>query len=320
MSRTSPFDAKAKVPIDLVPANRLRWAKPTKEEITHVRSLVGGRSETAIHLLTPREFRIARKDSVCHTLTLSNGKVMVVDLGRGLFCTSPEETLLELCASESFLFSLECCFELCGCYRKECDGAGGDLVKSLPLTTPAAIEKMLSKRGNTPGRKVLDQILRYVIPLSASPMETGLVVIFVLPRRLGGYGLPRPLVNKRVVCRTKAGAPSKTYYLDLYWPELGIALEYDSDEFHFREMSDVYRDSDRRTNLAKSGIETLSVTKGQVQSLAMLDTVAKAVAAKAGVRLRLSDKEYLRKREQLHAALFRDGHIDDIVPSECYFL
>ena len=65
-------------------------------------------------------------------------------------------------------------------------------------------------------------------------METALYLLLCLPRKLGGYGLPRPTLNAKRKVTALAGSftLSRTLVPDLFWSSAMFDMEYDSEEFH----------------------------------------------------------------------------------------
>ncbi len=146
------------------------------------------------------------------------------------------------------------------------------------------------------------EVARFTLPFSASPMETALVIAFVLPRRKGGYGLPFPQLNYPITYQGPTGKEER-FFLDIYWPEYKLAVEYDSDEHHFGSLDEAYHDAGRRMQLQKMGIETLVMTKGQMQSLEALDCAVEVIKGKMGKRIRLYDPDYVKSRKALLSEL-----------------
>ena len=106
-----------------------------------------------------------------------------------------------------------------------------DLAQSLPLaalaracheagvrygTTPAAVERVLTRRPNAPGAKKLRLVLTGDAPVTLSKLERGFL------RVLRDAGLPRAQTNRRT-----GGS-----YVDCRWPEHRLTVELDSFRYH----------------------------------------------------------------------------------------
>jgi len=90
-------------------------------------------------------------------------------------------------------------------------------------------------------------------------------MLLTLPNKLGGYGLPRPELNARVVPSKTAGKFSTRafYTCDLFWPDHGLAVEYDSTQFH-TGSAHIADDSRKRNSLALMGVKVITVTTRQL--------------------------------------------------------
>jgi len=110
-------------------------------------------------------------------------------------------------------------------------------------------------------------------------METKLSMLLTLPYKLGGYGLPRPELNSRIIpLQSARKSSSKKYYsCDLYWPEYELAVEYDSTLFHTGSER-IADDSKKRNALALMGVTVITVTKQQLYSSVEFEKVAKVLA------------------------------------------
>ena len=295
-------------------------AKPTVQTIESVRALTNQPLEP-IHFLVLREHRTELPHSCCHVALPQTLLDNVVALSDSIACISPELTFHYLCNTMPLASALEIGFELCGCYSlASSPQADKPFLPRAPLTSPAAILEVIERNPQLRNHRNTLKILRYIIPNSGSPMETCLVIVLTLPKRLGGYGLPAPLLNHKVVdSNHRNGGISNTYYVDIFWPKYNLAVEYDSDVYHFSDPAQSRRDSERRLNLRRLGIETLSVTSDQVRTTTALDKTAEAIASAMGIRLRLGDDAQREKRAALHNAIFPSSIWDNQVPCECYF-
>lgn len=277
--------------------------------------------EGPVHFLALREHRTESLRSCCHIAlprTLQNN---VVAFSESIACTSPELTFHHLCGALPLANALAIGFELCGCYSlASSPDSSESFLPRAPLTSPNLIYAFLENNPHLKKRQTTLKILRYVIANSGSPMETCLVIVLTLPKRLGGYGLPAPLLNHKVVSSGHRGKGREgAYYIDLFWPDFNLAVEYDSDAHHFSNPAQSRHDSDRRLELRRLGIETISVTSSQMRTTSTLDKTAEAIASAMGIRLRLGDTSQREKRMALHGAIFPGTAWDNQVPCECYF-
>ena len=290
------FEGVIETRIDRIPSEPLLLGRPLQSDLAFSRQVLG--EECEIHIQALRENRLRGAGIACHEIARGRMPDTFLLLGHGTLCPAPEELIFQLCQSEDFVSFLKKSYELCGCYSvPAATNQEQRLRQALPLTTPEAVQGHLVQLGPVKGKVAAQKALCYVLPNSASPMETYLVILLILPPRLGH---PQP------------------FYLDVFWPEFNLALEYDSDDHHFADRESAYRDADRRAILKQMGIEVISVTRGQIQSIPKMDNVARAIAAHMGRKIRLNREGYQDKRLQLHAQLFPRLYCGEITPLSCY--
>ena len=172
------------------------------------------------------------------------------------------------------------------------------------LTNTKAIKAFTAKMEGVKGKKKAARALRYIADGSASPMVTILFMLLTLPYKLGGYGLPAPELNRRIdiVSPTK-DRPGKSYYVcDLFWPEEGLAVEYDSDTYH-SGADRIARDSKRRFDLSALGISIITVTNKQIRNAAEFEGVAKLIAQKLNKQLQYKNPQFQKAKRELRRLL-----------------
>jgi hypothetical protein len=146
---------------------------------------------------------------------------------------------------------------------------------------------------------------------SFSPMETAIALMLTLPAALGGYGLPKPILNTRLRGTELRPAASSQHEIlpDLYWPEREVVLEYDSREHHGEEGSSplngekLTHDAERANSLVAAGRHVIVVRRGQAVSLSRFDLVARQLAILLGQRPTAASALQLERRTKLHALL-----------------
>ncbi|MDO4798485.1 MAG: hypothetical protein Q4A01_10780, partial [Coriobacteriales bacterium] len=87
--------------------------------------------------------------------------------------------------------------ELMGTYRLAAAG-GATRYAQQQLLTHASVEQFMQSIGRTYGKNRLATALGHVLPHSASHMETALYLLLCLSERYGGFGLPRPKLNREL--------------------------------------------------------------------------------------------------------------------------
>lgn len=216
------------------------------------------------------------------------------------YCLIPPEYLfLQMAETMNFLDLLLLGFELCGTYFS---GQGIDAFvntstaspRHKPFTRANKIARFLDSdvASQTKGIVQATQASKFLLDNSDSPRESALALMLTLPRRLGGYALPRPLFNQRInIPRSSSQLIRNDHFkCDLLWPKEGLAIEYDSDLHHVGAQK-IAKDASRRDALALLGIQVITVTNKQFASMNEMDKVAHAVAKTLGIRQR-NEKRY----------------------------
>ena len=247
-----------------------------------------------------------------------------VNAGEGIMITSPEFCFLQLADELPLVNLIELGYELCGTYsmpeaaasksaaavqpeepallsREERnflmlnrnvvpDEESAALIRGfhnrLPLTSKKKLETFLDQMPGAKNHKKAVRAIRYLSDESASPMETKLAMLLTLPYKLGGYHFPMPKHNSHIVPvkTAKRGASKVHYACDLFWPDYGLAVEYDSDSYHTGSER-IASDSKKRNALALMGITVITVTSQQIRSVSELEKVVHVLAGNMGRRL-----------------------------------
>ena len=115
----------------------------------------------------------------------------------------------------------------------------------------------------------------FLLALTLWPLAS---LLLTLPRKLGGYGLPRPEVNYVIRPRAEDIPFSQfaRYEVDLCWPKRKAIIEVDSYEYH-TERDQLDSDAKKRNSLKSMGWKVITVTAGQLSGDA-LDVLARQVA------------------------------------------
>ena len=206
--------------------------------------------------------------------------------GEGSFVASPEFCFLQMASVLSFSELVLLGMEFCGFYCLDPTEDEGFGKRPVALTSCARIRDFLAENEGARGRRAAEVALSYVADGAASPMESAIYLLLVLPYKRGGYGLPRPLLNYEIKLDEKARKLSggRSCWGDLCWPDSHLDLEYLGRPSHEGANNML---SDRRRTLAieEAGYEVIEITKEQVFDLVAFDIVARRIAAKLGKRL-----------------------------------
>lgn len=210
----------------------------------------------------------------------------------GLYCVCPELLFLQMASELSFGSLVELGFSLCGDY-----GAGSRLhfdSLSNALTTPNALQSYLNCCNRIKGLEKAKAAAKYVLAGSASPRESKLAIMLILPKRLGGYGLPFPQMNTEIGSTGRFG--------DLVWPRQKVILEYDSSAFHGTAEADE-RDSIRRVEADLAGYSVITVKRPQLNDRLLFDDVARDLKRKLGIKNRALTASEIERQYALRKEL-----------------
>jgi len=178
-----------------------------------------------------------------------------VNIGDGVAVSAPAFCFFQMAGEHSLVKLIELGFELCGTYSLFPDDSSGESSDDKnpyghpQLANTNALKAFTARLKGVNGQVKARRALRYIADGSASPMETRLVMLLTLPYKLGGYGLPMPVLNRRIdPGKTAKQRPGKDHYVcDLFWPAVNLAIEYDSNRYHTGAVR-IAEDSKKRLN------------------------------------------------------------------------
>ena len=234
---------------------------------------------------------------------------------REQYVSSPEFMFLQLATELSLVELIEVGMELCGTYRRSVPLAhlgSGEMecvtLYNMPvLTTPRRIEGFLNAMPKAPGIRAAKKALSYILPISASPLETAVYLLLCLPRSLGGYGLPKPVLNPPISF-SKSG---RRYTLrrsakpDLLWKHVKLDVECNGEENHGENQRPA--DSMRRKALERMKYEVIELTKEEIYNVVIFHAVALRIAHKLGKQMRPEhERNFEEKRAKLRSQLLFD--------------
>ena len=261
---------------------------------------------TPLHILVGEyNARKATKSLQCHIASrqFPNGSFIQVD--SKLAVSSPELCFVQMASELSLIELIALGYEFCGSYRlEENNRQGRGFRDDLPLTSVAKLEAYLSRVAGLKGSKNARRALRYITDGSASPMESALTMMLTLPYKLGGYGLPMPLLNCPVQVTKDASKTTRKakLYCDLYWPEEQVDVEYDSDAYH-ANPSRIAKDAIRRNALTSAGVTVITLSRMQINNTAELHRVAVDLSKLLGKRLVYKAQEFTLRHAKLRSQL-----------------
>lgn len=224
-------------------------------------------------------------DLACHVCSKALPGGSFIHLGNRAYSCTPPLVLAQLAPSISEVRLFCLALEMCGSYVVTRGERG---FRSRPqLVDVERLVAYAQKNRGIYGMGAVCKALDHALNGSASPMETAVSALMCLPCRLGGFGLPKPLLNQRIELEGQALSASggRSYVPDLYWPKQKVALEYDGAEYHSSDAQ-IAHDQRRRNILASLGITVLVMRKEQLHNEQELILIAQTIARHLGVRFR----------------------------------
>lgn len=238
--------------------------------------------------------------------TLALPETAFCQVSEDVCVASPEYCLLQSAQAYPRYRLMELCMELCGNYALDATEPRGFVSRSRPLTTLNSIATFLKSFAGEHHVPELDRATKHVQEGSWSPMETCAFMLLCLPKRYGGYGLPRPAMNARVELSKAERAVSARRYLvcDMLWPQQRVVVEYDGNDDH-ASFDDRAKDATKKNILTSKGYVVFTLTAKQILGVRALDKAACEVAKALRFQLRQFPKSWALRRDELRRELFR---------------
>lgn len=230
--------------------------------------------------------RSTRRDSSAVKCHVWNGPVpdgLLACIDPGVYVMSPELIFAQLAHRIGLYRSIGLAMELCGTYTFS--ASGGCEWDVSPVSCVERIRKVLAISESFRGRDVARQAASYAIDGSASPMETSLAVALSLPRRLGGWGCDRPVLNARIELDDAARRECGRGYLvaDLLFERAGLDVEYQGKEWHSTPC-DRSSDERRQNALMMMGLSCVFVSRAQIGEASRIDGIADLIRKRSGLK------------------------------------
>ena len=213
---------------------------------------------------------------------------------------SPELCFVQMADVLSFGHTALIGCELCGTSAQ----IDGTLPSRRPLTSTAKLATFLAAAQRLGGEKQAKRALPYLVDNAASPMEARLALLLSMPTRLGGYGLPKPEMNRLFGLSREAQRlyPHDNCTCDLFWPDAQVDVEYHGVGYHADEAA-LIRDTARTQALQHDGVSVTSLTYPQIADPAAFDAVARTLAKSLVHRIRIRNENHPALAAQLRTEL-----------------
>jgi len=220
-----------------------------------------------------------------------------------LFCSSKPMIFAQLSRTLDTIALVELACELCGEYTLAPWTEQGfkNHPKDLSIANLRSFLAQMGWDARHHGRAT--SAARLAQEGSRSPLETIVFMLLCLPARLGGYGIPNPLLNPwvnaegNVVVGRDEGGDLRP---DLFWESARLDVEVQSRAFHRDKSTRGSRkmnDFDRELRLKTRGIEVLPVTITTIRSLHDMDALALHILRRLGRQSRYPTGDIWRARQ-----------------------
>lgn len=216
-----------------------------------------------------------------------------------LYLATPEYCLLQLAPALDSITWIRLAHALCGTYMVEADG---ELThRESGVTNSEALRTFLTRSTGQHGAKQMRRRLPYVLDAADSPMETQMSLQVHLPKTLGGYLLPKGVLNRRFSLGANGRflAEKRYYKADLCWPEQRVIVEYDSDAYHTGSAR-IAADARRRNVWLHLGYTPITITRPQLFDRYEFDRVIRQVHKALGKRYRQPTPAQWDAKRALH--------------------
>lgn len=223
-------------------------------------------------------------------------------LAPDVLVASPELCFLQLASQLDLIQTIRLAMSFCGIYElvgekrpdyesvQLPDGSIRVLKHTIfdrkPIMSIESALSFLDGLDGVPGVETARRALLYTLPNSGSPMETSMVIPLILPRRLGGFGLPRPTMNGLIPLDglSQDIAGQSICRGDAVWEIGRFVLEYQSRDKHDNQAA-YGNDYARQLALEIMGYEVIFVTAKQIADVNQMTVIALRIAKCLDLRL-----------------------------------
>lgn len=154
------------------------------------------------------------------------------------------------------------------------------------------------------------RLLGKCVSEAESPREIQVALLLTLPRRMGGYGLPKPELNGKISLSAAQLKDVGTPYLrgDAVWRSKKVIAEYDSD-LHHANAYQLGVDSRRRAIFRNKGFRVHTITNNQVIYEHETDRLAEAISRDLNYRANSRPQDYEQRKAQLRRAILESPYL-----------
>lgn len=178
-----------------------------------------------------------------------------------------------------------------------------------PQTSLRLLQKYAEVRSNTFGIKRLRKSLDLCAEGLRSPLETQDHLLLFAPRSMGGCGLTRPAINKKM--RLSAQSRKETGVMELtpdfLWKEKRVVVEILGKADHEGSGLRIADTSIRERVWRNLGYTSITHTSKEIHSPKLFESCARELARKLGQRYRTDIENYAVRQQWLRGEIMRNG-------------
>ncbi len=238
--------------------------------------------------------RCKRTEYIYHSCKYPLPRGAVVKRG-GHFIAAPELLFLEfaneLDIQKLILLGLQMCSHFPG-------------KASEAITTKLKLKGFLQKSPGFYGHAKAERALKHIENSSNSIMESLLFMALTLPYKLGGYGFSGPSLNHEILLDHKGARQlkQKKCYVDIYYEEFKLAIEYDSFEHH-STPDEQGKDSLRASVLRSQGLDVIQLYTTNLYNKTAFENVAADLSSRLNKRIRIRSSKFQSAHRNLRKLL-----------------
>ena len=228
-----------------------------------------------------------------------------------ILLSTPEFCFLEAATDLSLLELIQLGYDLCAIYLPDSFSEFNQINRKA-ITTQQAISEYLNSAVNVKGVQKARRAISYVLDNSNSPMETMIAIIMTLPRNLGGYGIIKPQLNKKIMLSSYGSQLLHRNYCicDAVWPLQKVILEYDSNMTHLNPEQHKI-DKARLNALSMSGYHVISITADAFRNLSTMDSTFTTLRWTLGLHKELKCLEKYSEERRALLKFFKSKQSND---------
>ncbi len=241
----------------------------------------------------------------CHVSSSLPQRGSLSQIEDGLYSSTPELCFVQMASGSPILQLVRDGYLLCGRYRVfsavERGGSSRfDLVERKLLCRQESLERFAVRASHLEGSARARRVIPFVLENAASPAEISMAMRLILPYRLGGFGLPSPVLNARIELSSSAKqiAVKSHHEVDMLWPADKVVVEYDSNLLHLNSAS-MTVDAIKRGVLEEMGYKIVTVTADQLRDPELMRRVALRIGRRLSFRVRPRGSDFSRLQQDL---------------------